>query len=496
MPRHLTALAAAGCLSIGILAAPSPVAAAEDVPFACDPGLYQVIAGQLAEFDAGAGTFTPMGADGANYNAIGHRLADGLLYGIRGDLLLRIDATGKVTELGSVDIVPGSYTGDFGDDGRLHVSRGGNDWYAIDVDTLAAERIDALSQGRSVADVTNISGRFYGVSGKGQLWIFDPVAGTVSDGGMVSGVPDTSKAYGAAWSTAGGNLYVGRNSGEVYQVTGYSTGSPLATQVAAAPATNSNDGASCPLAAPPQGIADVDGPTPEVAPSTPEATAAAEAYETTYVEPSFAIADAGIGTGASCEATTDEDRPPRVTVESSTVTTATPRLTTDFDAGAPGWRILSGSWQVSDGAFRQLNDCGFDYTALYEGLALRNVEVDVRFASIDGANQGGVVVHQSAVQTRAGAVLVDLADDGATLRWGVYDEVGRYENVGWDLIPAPAPGEPVSLVITARGDQITIVHNGNVVTTMTAPSDSGMVGLVASQSRIAFEAVTITELPA
>ena len=454
-----------------------------------------VISGQLTEFDPVGATFEPMGPDSSNYNAVGHRLADGFLYGIRGDSLLRIDAVGMITDLGTVDIVPGSYTGDFGDDGRLHVSRGGNDWYAIDVDTLAAEHLPALSQGRSVADVTNVSGKFHGVSRTGELWVFDP-SGAVSSGGQVQGLPSSPAAYGAAWSTAGGNLYVGRNSGEVYQITGYSTGDPVATQVATSSSTSSNDGASCPLAAPPAGIADVDGPAPEVAPSTPEAQAAAAAYGTSYSEPSFEIAEAGIGSGAGCEATTDEARPPRATVSTSTVESATPRLVDQFSSPDPTWRVLSGSWMVDGDEFRQLNACGFDYTALYEGVALSHLEYTVRFSGIDGVNHGGVLVHQSAADTRSGAVLVDLADDGATLRWGIYDAAGYYQNVGWDLVPAPGPGDVVELRLVVHGDQVTVHHQGNEVVTFTAPSTGGMVGLVSSQAAVAFHDVSVVELPA
>ncbi len=267
------------------------IAHATDTPFACDPGFYQVFSGQLAGLDAAAGTYTNIGTLQPTYNAIAYRIADGYIYGIRNSTLLRIDATGTVTTLGTLAVPPGAFTADFGDDGKLNISRGGQDWFAVDVDTLAVTRNAALSQNKSVADVANVAGVFYGVSPSNVLWKFDPTAGTVTSGGTVAGLPSGSVMYGAAWSTAGSNLYIGRNSGEVYQVTGFSTGSPVATQVAMGPPTSSNDGASCPLAAAPAGIADVDGAVPEVAPTTPEAQQAAAAYIADYTAPSYSVPD-------------------------------------------------------------------------------------------------------------------------------------------------------------------------------------------------------------
>jgi len=473
---------------------PATTASAADAPFSCDAGFFQVIQGQLAELDPAGSQYEPIGPDHSNFNAMGFRNADGFLYAIRSDQLLRIDASGTITVLGQVPIVPGSYTGDFGDDGLLHVSRGGNDWFAIDVDTLAATPVPAFDVNRGVADIANIAGVFYGVSSSNVLWTFDPATGTTTNGGTVAGLP-TGKVFGAAWATAGANLYVGRNSGEIYQITGYSTGAPVATQVASSPATSSNDGASCSLAPPPAGIADVDGAEPEVALTTPEAIAAAESYAASYVEPQFAAPDAGVGAGAACDPTLAEDRLPRSQMETTSVEAATTLYDNPFDVDAAGMYVASGSWIVEDGAYRQQNTCGFDYTALLPGYLVSDYDLEVRFHSPTGPNQGGVLFNQSSVDTRSGAMLVDLADDGATLRWGQYDAAGYYVNIGWDLVPAPAVGEQVLIRIEVRGAQYTIFHNGNQVVTGLTDAPGGMVGLVASQSDVSFDTITLTAVP-
>ena len=487
------ALVAAGVGST-IVSATSDVEATGGT-FDCDPGFYQVIKGQFAEFDPSSGVYTPIGADDSNYNAMGHRPADGYIYGIRGKTLLRIDDSGTATPLGQLNVVSGAYTGDFGDDGLLHISRGGQDWYKVDVDTLTATRVDALSVGRSVADIANISGKFYGVSSTGVLWRFDPVAETSTNLGTVGGVSTASKAFGAAWTTAGNNFYVGRNSGEIYQITGFSTGNPVATQVLSSPVTNSNDGAACPYAPPAPGIPDIDGPLPEVAPTTPEGQAAAEEYEDEYVEPEFVLPDAGIGTGASCEASPDVARPERESVVSQAVVAPTEIYANSFDNNASDFYVTSGSWAVENDAYRQLNLCGFDGSALLRDELVDHFDLEVSFHAVTGVNQGGVVFHQSSVYTRSGATFVDLSDDGETLRWGYYDDAGYYQNQGWDFIPAPETGQSVTLKVEVRGNQYTVIYNGTTVITETSPHAGGMVGLVATQSDVAFDSISLTAVP-
>ena len=461
----------------------------------CPSGLFQVIAGQLAEFDVGSSTYLPMGADQSNYNAMGLNPADGYLYAIRRDQLLRIDDNGTVVNLGAVDIVPGAYTGDFGDDGRLHVSRGGNDWYAVDVTTLETTRLSGFSQNYGVADIANISGIFYGVSGGGALWSFDVTTQTATNLGAVAGIFGANKAFGAAWTTAGANLYVGRNSGEIYQITGFSTGNPVATQIATSPTTNSNDGASCPFAPPPPGLPDIDGPLPEVVPSTAEGLAAALEYEITYEAPQFFAPDAGLGQGAACSTTVAEDQRPRDAVTTTQVASPTVLVVDSFDGDADGWSVMSGSWLVDNGAYRQLNDCEYDLISVLTTHVVDHFDLEVTFSSPTVPNHGGVVFNVSSTNSRSGAIVVDLADDGETLRWGRYDELGYYENIGWDFVPAPAADQQVTLRIESRGNQYSIIYQGYTVATETTDDPGGMIGLISTQSQVDFHDVQLVAVP-
>ncbi len=49
--------------------------------------------------------------------------------------------------------------------------------------------------------------------------------------------------------------------------------------------------------------------------------------------------------------------------------------------------------------------------------------------------------------------------------------------------------------IEARGSDVTIFHNGNQVITVQTANPGGMVGLVASQSVVAFDSVQLTAVP-
>ena len=486
--------AVVAALSGSTIVAPPLAAQETGATFACDPGFYQVISGQLAELDPANNTYSAIGADGSSYNAMGYRIADGYMYGIQGANLIRVDANGVVSVVATLDIASGSYTGDFGDDGLLHISRGGRNWYAVDVATAAVTEIPELSGNVGVADIANVYGIFYGVSGSGQLIRIDPVAKTVSNVGAVSGLPGGSLSFGAAWSSAGGNLYVGRNSGEIFQITGYSTGSPHATQVATASATNSNDGASCSLAEAPAGIADVDGPQPETPPSTPQGQQAAENYAENGYE-TYTFPAAPVEEGPSCTSGYDEDRPQRLAIAADSVTSPTvayaigPAVSiTDFD-------VLSGLWTENGGALKQTHDCGYDYTALLRAEPLNHYLWEATVSGVGGVNQGGVVVNQSSPLTRSGAALIDLADAGNVLRWGQYDGRGYYQLLGAvDLDPAAVDSARFSVEV--HGDQVTVRVDGEYITTFMSSGTGGHVGLVTSRAAGSFTDLQLTALPA
>ncbi len=492
--KRLTAVALALAVTTATMAPAQAQESSEAAAtFACDPGFYQVISGQLAELDPSNQTYHPLGEDQASYNAVGYRIADGFLYGIRGTELLRIDANGVITVVHNLDIPSGAYTGDFGDDGLLHVSRGGVDWQAIDVETGVATPIPELSGNYRIADIANVYGVFYGASSNGDLYRIDPAALEVENLGGVQGLDLGSMSFGAAWSTAGGNLYVGRNSGEIFQITGYSTSAPQATQVASAPSTNSNDGASCSLARAPEGIADVDGPEPETPPQTPEAQQAAEQYEqegtTTYTFPSSGIPD-----GPSCATGVDEDRLQRIGFAEQTVSSSTVVYSSGDAPSLAHFDILSGLWTQGAGTLDQTHDCGYDYSALLRAQPLRDYSWEATIGGVNGFNQGGLIINQSSPLTRSGAAIVDLADGGDVLRWGYYDQLGYYQLMGSTQIDR-GPDGSVRIVAEVHDEVVALSLDGEFIAEFASVEGGGYVGLVSSRAAASFGDLVLTALP-
>lgn len=462
--------------------------------FRCDPGFYQVISGQLAELDPGNNTYTGIGADEASYNAVGYRIADGYLYGIRGTELLRVDADGAIVVVAELAVPSGAYTGDFGDDGLLHISRGGRDWHTVDVGTGAVVAIPELSGNYGMADIANVYGVFYGVSASGNLIRIDPTLLTVEDLGLVDGLPRSSASYGAAWSSAGGNLYVGRNSGEIFQVTGYSGADPIATQVATAPSTNSNDGASCSLAAAPPGIVDIDGPEPETEPSTPEAKAAAEQHEEQQ-QATYSFPSAGIPDGPSCTIGVDEDRPPRLAVNAEVVTSPTIVYSSGPSPMLADFDVLSGLWTEGSAGLEQTHDCGYDYTALLAASPLNHYVWESTVSAIDDLNRGGVVINQSSPLTRSGATLIDLAEGGDAVRWGFYDELGYYQPLGSANLELGQSDGGVTFTVEVHDDEVALWVDGSLIIEFSTANGGGLVGLVTSRTAASFTDITLTALP-
>jgi len=62
--------------------------------FKCIPVFYQVLSGQLNEYDPTSGAYNPLGPDYSNYNAMGYNTLDGYIYGMLGGSVVRVDSTG------------------------------------------------------------------------------------------------------------------------------------------------------------------------------------------------------------------------------------------------------------------------------------------------------------------------------------------------------------------------------------------------------------------
>ncbi len=229
-------------------------------PFGCEVGFYQIITGQLTILDPATGEYNSIGsAIPNNPNAFGYNVQDNYIYGINNGAgsqgnLLRVSNDGSYIDLGLPTGLPEQayVSGDFDYDGNLWVSQFGSSstLYSIDVSEGTATSL-SLSQSMFISEFVHIDGFVYATAGT-TFYRINLTTGVVTPFVELPGLPTgggPNAAYGAGWATADGGLYFSHNvSGIIYQITGYTGGSPEAMAVLQGAIPLSNDGAACPYA--------------------------------------------------------------------------------------------------------------------------------------------------------------------------------------------------------------------------------------------------------
>ncbi|MEE8525133.1 MAG: hypothetical protein V3T72_14445, partial [Thermoanaerobaculia bacterium] len=244
-----------------------PVVGGGPMPFLCDGEAYLVrnADAQLTRIDPSTSPFTLVDvgpAAGIEYNNLGFRSTDGLLYAVElssssNVQILRIDATGTVTGLGRPPGLPSGPRFDGGDvssdGGTMYITAVNRPLYRLDltsVPTLPAVTSVAISGASGfVFDwaASPIDGLLYGGdSSHGQLAILDPATGSRTDVNLVDtglGTLPAGTAFGGAWFDAAGRLFLYRNGGEIYAV---DLSVPAIVDVrTGGPGSSRNDSAAC-----------------------------------------------------------------------------------------------------------------------------------------------------------------------------------------------------------------------------------------------------------
>jgi uncharacterized repeat protein (TIGR02543 family) len=237
------------------------VAGATDAstPFQCAPGFYQVFANQLKVLNPVTGVYASIGsAASSNYNAIGYNVLDNYIYAVRptgtaSPKLLKIDSGGHVTDLGTPTgvTIPGSNTftsGDMDNSGHLIAAMTAGTLLSIKVSDNTASLITLTKSGSPTnvyaSDFSWINGNLYGLTST-TLYKIDATTGDVTTE-TVTGLTGEGQNFGATWSDASDELFVGSNvTGHIFQISGKEGSSPSATKVADGTPASSNDGASC-----------------------------------------------------------------------------------------------------------------------------------------------------------------------------------------------------------------------------------------------------------
>jgi uncharacterized repeat protein (TIGR01451 family) len=270
-PQALVVVVALLVSVVGLSVATPAAAQSAGEPFDCSQSTIFVAQGTSTDpmqlyrlvYGAGSTSFELVGpAVDQHYNAVSYNEADGFLYavGVRGTTirhLLRIDATGAVTDLGLVSGLPtGSDAsrlndGAFGDDGYLYVGeiQESDRLYRVDIDTLEVTVV-MLSQPVQISDSAFVDGYLWGLqTATSETFVrIDPATGATTT--FPNALIPTGASYGAAWTYGNGNVGFSNNAtGQVYEIsiTNPSSASPSFQVVSnvSGPASTGNDGASC-----------------------------------------------------------------------------------------------------------------------------------------------------------------------------------------------------------------------------------------------------------
>jgi hypothetical protein len=193
-------------------------------------------------------------------------------------------------------------------------------------------------------------------------------------------------------------------------------------------------------------------------------------------------------------ATTADDTTATVPSDGATTTVAAAggSLQDDFSGDSSQWKPLSGTWQITDGVYQQVDASGFDLISRFTGAVPASYTLEVRLRATSGPLHAGVIVGQPTPGTREGATMIDLTDNGTYLRWGRYAASGgAYEFVGGAALPEPLdPTQWHTLRVVVKGDT-TVVFVDDVQIGDAGPIGAGSVGLVTSQAAVDFDDVRV-----
>jgi len=208
--------------------------------FACDGDVFHSRGKNVFRVDTNVQPFIYTqinpNAAGIKINAIGFNYVDGYLYamshnkGAEKNHLIRIDASGNMTDLGAVTGLPnqGYARGDFNISGKFYTGDKTH-IYEVDVTTVAVTDTIAVKPNAGIDFALNSrDNKLYSVNRK-TMKITD-IAGRKSISRKVKGFPADAGTFGSHWFDSAGRLYVAANTTEeVYRIDDVSN--PVASYV-------------------------------------------------------------------------------------------------------------------------------------------------------------------------------------------------------------------------------------------------------------------------
>lgn len=182
---------------------------------------------------------------------------------------------------------------------------------------------------------------------------------------------------------------------------------------------------------------------------------------------------------------------PAEVATASPLSQAAPLLAETFDNPVSAeslWRPFSGEWLIENGNYTQRQTEGFDlgtgYDARFSDYTLR-----VSFRHLQGVG-GGVLFAMPAANSKNGAHMARYIDE-RFLTWGYFDAQGAYVGQGSAELDAPADALQTLEIIVSEQRYAIRLNTKLIAQDIPLQNQLGGIGLVTSQSVVAFESVEV-----
>lgn len=166
----------------------------------------------------------------------------------------------------------------------------------------------------------------------------------------------------------------------------------------------------------------------------------------------------------------------------------------NFDDGfSPDWTAFGGSWEIIDGAYHQTEEQGYDFGTVFNFQG-GDYSLSARVQYLGGEMGAGFYYNMMYPDSKAASQMFNFTQGGTAIQWGHFNEAGEFVFEDATPVPSVADGEWHTLQLNVQNGQSTIVLDGEIVAENLALTyDYGYVGLLASQSHVAFDDVLISQ---
>ncbi|KPV50705.1 hypothetical protein SE17_25340, partial [Kouleothrix aurantiaca] len=166
----------------------------------------------------------------------------------------------------------------------------------------------------------------------------------------------------------------------------------------------------------------------------------------------------------------------------------------DFaDGDTKGWQVLSGTWQNIDASYQQTSTSGSDLGSV-SPFQSDSYTATARLKRLDGDMGGGMYFNMAQRDKKNVSQMINYTEGGKSLQWGHFDDGGNFVFEGSAPVPDGSDGEWHTLGVAVKDGKATFTLDGTVIKKDAELAyTSGYVGLLASNSKIAFDNINFQE---